>query len=83
MKKVGFEKMFDTQELAGFFNIPLYIDKYMTSDDLKEIITEKEFEEYDLLRGLPYNNRTLFLELCPDANLTFQRLKNVLKIYDI
>lgn len=82
MKKVGFDKMFDTQELAGFFNIPLYIDKYMIPTR-----TEKDFEanlsENELFKGLPYNNRTLFLDIYPNIKTMFYKLKNVLKVHDI
>lgn len=88
MKEVGFEKMFETQELSGFFNISLYINKYMTIpmllDEYENTLTEKEYEKIEMFQGIPYNKRISFLNLYEtDAKTLFYHLQNVLKTYDI
>lgn len=59
MKQVGFEKMFETEKLAQFFNIPVYIDKYLDESDYW---SKKEFESTELFKGIEYNNRVRFLD---------------------
>jgi hypothetical protein len=87
-KDMGLEKMFDTQELAGFFNVQKYIDNYMTIpmllEEYEDTLTEKEFEKIELFQGIPYNKRIFFLGIRSEsAKSIFSQIKNISKMYEI
>lgn len=82
MKQAGFEKMFETEKLSQFFNIPVYIDKYLDENDLV-YRSKEEFESLELFKGIEYNNRVKFLEVCTNEKMLFARLKEIAKMYDI
>lgn len=74
MQTVGFEKMFDTEEMINFFDIKKFVDKTEVPEpyrgkDLSVVLKEmnkrvKGKNVYGILEGIPYNERTKFLFSC-------------------
>lgn len=96
LQNVGFEKMFDTEEMIDFFGAKEFIDKTEVDEQykgkdlffvLRSKYSKKNAKYYEFLEGIPYTNRIQFLFNLVDfrrgPESLFEGLKIAAECYDV